>query len=232
MRLAARDARRAAQRAAALQPVAVSHDEPKSVAAGHDEPKNWISVFIGAGGTAAYLTLAAWSYSAGTGGDMIGAGILLVLAYLVAVAALMASKRYGGFANRRRLIFNLIFAIGLAVISGVLFWWEYSHRPAPIVRQPQQPHPVNNQQQGGQMGGTINNNGPVYNGPVTTSPSQARVEVKNRYDCPPGYTIIAENAFSGFKTSLSAPASMKLCIVENDFNGSDKGIEFRDRPKR
>ena len=119
-RLAVRDARREAQREAALQPVTVN-----------PEPKNWISVAIGAGGTAVYLTLGAWSYSAAAADDMIGAGILLVLAFFVAVGALMASEKYGGLANRRRLVLNLIFAAAMAAISGLLFWWEYSHRPVP-----------------------------------------------------------------------------------------------------
>jgi hypothetical protein len=120
-RLAARDARRLAQRAATLQPVVVYPSKST----------NWISVAIGAGGTAVYLTLGAWSYSAATVDDMIGAGILLVLAFLVAVAALMASERYGGFANRSRLFLNLVFAGVMAAISCLLFWWEYAHRPTP-----------------------------------------------------------------------------------------------------
>jgi hypothetical protein len=122
-RLAARDARRAAQRAAALQPIPIEQSR---------NSKSWISVAIGAGGTAVYLTLAAWSYSAASVDDMIGAGILLVLAFLAAIAALMASERYGGFANRRRLIGNLAFAGVMAAVSVGLFWWEYSHRTAPF----------------------------------------------------------------------------------------------------
>jgi hypothetical protein len=121
--LAARNARRAAQRDAALQPVVAI--EPKS--------KNWVTVVIGAGGTAVWIALVSWSYTAATVGDMIGAGILLVLAFLVAVAALMASERYGGFANRRRLILNMFFAGTMATISGLLFWWEYHHQPLPSI---------------------------------------------------------------------------------------------------
>jgi hypothetical protein len=120
-RLAARDARRAAQRAAALQRVTVVQSKPS----------NRVAVVIGAGGTAVWIALAGWSYTAATVGDMIFAGVLLVLAFMVAVAALMASERYGGFANRRRLVFSLTFAGAMAAVSSLLFWWEYSHRPMP-----------------------------------------------------------------------------------------------------
>lgn len=96
---------------------------------------------------------------------MIGAGILLVLSFAVAVGALMAWERYGGFANRGRLILNLIFATVMAAISVLLFWWEYAHKPAPpVIQQPKETPPINNQQQSGQSGGVINNNGPTYNG--------------------------------------------------------------------
>jgi hypothetical protein len=92
--------------------------------------KSYIAIFIGAGGTAVWIALASWSYAAAAVNDMIGAGILLVLAFFVAVGALMASERFGG--PKRRLAINLSFAGALAVGSAILFWWEYSHRPMPL----------------------------------------------------------------------------------------------------
>jgi hypothetical protein len=120
-RQAARDARRAAQRAATLRPVEVI--EPK--------PRNLVTAVIGAAGTAVWIALAGWSYTAATVDDMIGGAVLPALAFIVAVAALMASERYGGFASRRRLVLNLTFAGVMAAASSLLFWWEFSHRPSP-----------------------------------------------------------------------------------------------------
>jgi len=118
-------ARKAAVVAAAKQaPVATV--TPPTI---HTEPKSWVAPLIGAGGTGLYVGLAAWSYTAATVDDMIGAGVLLVSAFVVAMGAFMFSERYPGFANRRRLVLNLSFAGFVAVVSGSLFWWEYTHRP-------------------------------------------------------------------------------------------------------
>jgi hypothetical protein len=120
-RLAARDARRAAQRDATLQPIAVIQTKPK----------HWVTVVIGAGGTAIWFSLAGWSYTAATVGDMIFAAVILAIAFVIAMGAFLASEMYGGFGNKRRLAINLSVAAGLAAISVALFWWEYAHRPAP-----------------------------------------------------------------------------------------------------
>lgn len=116
-RLAVRDERRAAQRTAASQPVA--SQEPK--------PKHWITVLIRASATAIWLGLASWSYTAGTTGDMIGAAIILGIAFFVAMGALLASERYEGLERKRRLALNLSVAALLALASVALFWWEYRH---------------------------------------------------------------------------------------------------------
>jgi hypothetical protein len=90
-----------------------------------------VRVVVSAGGTAVYIALASWSYSAGMAGDMIAAGVLLVLAFLVAVVALVVSEEYGAFKSRSRLHLNLAFALVLAVISCCIFWWEWRHQPMP-----------------------------------------------------------------------------------------------------
>lgn len=90
----------------------------------------WIRIGVGAAGTAVWIGLASWSYTAATVGDMIGAGVLLALAFFVGVGALMASERFGAFENRSRLRLNLSFAAGLGAFSCVLFWWEYHNKPA------------------------------------------------------------------------------------------------------
>jgi hypothetical protein len=64
-------------------------------------------VFSGAGGTALYVALAGWAYTAATVGDMIFAYCLLVLAFAFAVIALLLSEKYGAFANREKVTLNL-----------------------------------------------------------------------------------------------------------------------------
>lgn len=120
-RLAERDARREAQRIAALPLVLV--EQPK--------PKHWITVLIGASATAIWLGLASWSYTAGTTGDMIGAAIILAIAFFIAMGALLASERYEGLEKKRRLAINLSVAAALALASVALFWWEHHHQPLP-----------------------------------------------------------------------------------------------------
>jgi len=134
-KLAARDARRAAQREAAMRPIAVV--EPK--------PKHWVTAVIGAGGTAIWFGLAGWSYTAATVDDMIGAAIILAIAFFVAMGALLASERYGGFANKKRLVINLSVAVGLLIVSVALFFWEYYHRPAPTVTATEIKNLIDNQ---------------------------------------------------------------------------------------
>jgi hypothetical protein len=90
--------------------------------------RRWIRIVIGASGTAVWIALASWSYSAAMAGDMIFAGVLLVFATVLGVAALMVSEWYRTIENRFRKRLNWSLAGGLAIVSGVLFWWEFEHR--------------------------------------------------------------------------------------------------------
>ena len=60
---------------------------------------------------------------------MILAAILLVIAYAVAVIALVISEDHGAFKRLSRLRLNLLVATALAIISSMLFWWEFNHPP-------------------------------------------------------------------------------------------------------
>ena len=85
--------------------------------------------FQDAVGTAIYIALASWSYSAASAGDTIGAGVLLLIALLWGALALFLSDKFGAFADRSKWRFNMLSATALALVSVGLFAWEYWHKP-------------------------------------------------------------------------------------------------------
>ena len=90
-------------------------------------------------------------------------GIVGIGATLLGVAMPFVDKRLA-----RRVALPLL-GIGAILIFGGLY---LASTEAPPLASPQQTSVAGNQ--GAQIGGTINNNGPVYNGPVTqTSPAKS-----------------------------------------------------------
>ena len=86
-------------------------------------------IAFGAGSVGIWLTLVAFSYTSATVGDVLGAGVLLVVSYVFAVAALYVSEEFGAFANRRRWRLNTIAAALLFALSVLVGVWEYNNLP-------------------------------------------------------------------------------------------------------
>jgi hypothetical protein len=94
-------------------------------------PSQILRVFIFGSGMALYVALAAWSYTAAIADDIVTAAVTISLAWLVSVCALALSEVFGALAGTRKLYWNICFGIGMAAISGLLFFYFYQHRPAP-----------------------------------------------------------------------------------------------------
>lgn len=94
-------------------------------------------IVIGASGLGVYLALVGISYTAATVGDVLTAGIVLLLSYTVSVIAVFASEKFGVVADRRRLRLNLGFAGAMFVLSSLIGLIEFERLPAPQITLPQ-----------------------------------------------------------------------------------------------
>jgi hypothetical protein len=103
---------------------------PASAIAPH-RPGRLISTGIGAGSTAFYIALAAWSYSAAVAGDMLAAGALLISAFIGIVIIFFFSEEYGAFRSKSRPELKLFFPIAVALLSCGIYSWEWFHQPPP-----------------------------------------------------------------------------------------------------
>jgi len=126
--------------------------------------------------------------------DMTLATILLLVAWLVAIAGTFLIRPIWDMSASGRIFFSVVLAAAL----GTLWYYEYLHQAEAQSAQatPQSSYAG---QQGGQAAGTINNNGPVYNAPVAHGPG-IHIEMKDSSVGSIGQDII--NAPSGANIQL------------------------------